>query len=117
MVGERSRSVYRKSRKRKAFFGTQKQAKIRQDTSSKGMKSEASTSSGGSTHENQTNCAGALRKKITFHGYEESSDEDDKNSEDIFGFEEDEVEGEGYRLMDLNNLSSAISEVHKCEEG
>lgn len=100
MVGEKSRSVYRRKRKGKPFSGVPKHKKIKQNPLSSVDEAGQSTSSG--------SCVDSTARA---GGYEDSSEEDVKRIE-VF-----DSKGEGYRMIDLNNLSLAFSDVHNCEEG
>ena len=112
MVGKKSRSVYRKKRKRN-FSGRRKQKEESEETAPDVDEIAASTPST-SRDENQLSdsdskeTVGSSRKKLNIPLLLYSSDE-----EYTFNTEE----SEGYRLINVKNLSTAVSKAHVCEKG
>ena len=112
MVGKKSRSVYRKKRKR-TFSGRRKQKEESEETAPDVDEIAASTPST-SRDENQLSdsdskeTVGSSRKKLNIPLLLYSSDE-----EYTFNTEE----SEGYRLINVKNLSTAVSKAHVCEKG
>ena len=115
MVGEKSRSVYRKKRKRN-FSGRRKQKEESEETAPDVDEIAASTPST-SRDENQLSdsdskeTVGSSRKKMKYADEElllDSSDEE-------YAFNTEE--SEGYRLINVKNLSTAVSKAHVCEKG
>lgn len=114
MAGYKKKNVYRKKRKRKPFSGVQKQAK-RQKKTTEIVDPTPSTSrdcsdTAESELENMEEPISASRKKMKL----QSSLNDSSGS---FESENDMFQGQGYRLIDLERLSSTLSEAHVCEEG
>ncbi|KAK3718618.1 hypothetical protein QZH41_015464 [Actinostola sp. cb2023] len=122
MVGSKPRSQYRKTKKGKAFPGVPKWSKVSKETLQDEneiaeLHSTPSTSRGTShqlhdldsdRESNQTSYS-ASRKKLADRGFKDESYESSND-------ETEELIGHGYRLVDLNNLSSTLSHVHKCDE-
>ena len=112
MVGKKSRSVYRKKRKRN-FSGRRKQKEESEETAPDVDEIAASTPST-SRDENQLSdsdskeTVGSSRKKLNIPLLLYSSDE-----EYTFNTEE----SKGYRLINVKNLSTAVSKAHVCEKG
>lgn len=116
MVGKNKRSVFRKSRKRLGFVGVQKQASSGEQTSSndnnndshnetqRGSDGEIATTS----EENQTPISASSRK-LSHHRFDSPQE---CSLDDNIGDQTPE-----YRLVDIQRLSSAVFDVHKCEEG
>ena len=113
MVGSKDKNRYRKSRKGKGFAGVPKWAEIQAETHSdenenldapqprsSGCRVVADAAKGQPTS--------ASRKKLSDHGYQDS----DSSYE-----EEEDLIGNGYRLVDINSLSSSLCDLHKCKEG
>ena len=115
MVGEKSRSVYRKKRKRN-FSGRRKQKEESEETAPDVDEIAASTPST-SRDENQLSdsdskeTVGSSRKKMKYADEELLLDSSDE--EYTFNTEE----SEGYRLINVKNLSTAVSKAHVCEKG
>ena len=116
MVGEKSRSVYRKKRKRN-FSGRRKQKEESEETASDVGEIAALTPST-SRDENQLSdsadskeTVGSSRKKMKYADEELLLDSSDE--EYTFNTEE----SEGYRLINVKNLSTAVSKAHVCEKG
>jgi len=113
MAGYKKKNVYRKKRKRKPFSGVPKQAK-RQKKTTEIVDPTPSTS--------RDNCSdtdiefemeepiSASRKKMKLQSSLNDSSEPIESENDMF-------QGQGYRLIDLERLSSTLSEAHVCEEG
>ena len=93
MVGKKSRSVYRKKRKRN-FSGRRKQKEESEETAP--------------DVDDSKETVGSSRKKLNIPLLLYSSDE-----EYTFNTEE----SEGYRLINVKNLSTAVSKAHVCEKG
>ncbi len=106
MVGKRKRTVYRKSRKRRGFLGVQKQqcedTEILQNQNENVIGNDESCPC-----PTQTVPLSASRRKLTQH--EPQDKENDA--------EDDDSELPEYRFVDIQRLSSALSDVHKCEDG
>ena len=115
MVGEKSRSVYRKKRKRN-FSGRRKQKEESEETAPDVGEIAALTPST-SRDENQLSdsdskeTVGSSRKKMKYADEELLLDSSDE--EYTFNTEE----SEGYRLINVKNLSTAVSKAHVCEKG
>ena len=115
MVGEKSRSVYRKKRKRN-FSGRRKQKEESEETASDVGEIAALTPST-SRDKNQLSdsdskeTVGSSRKKMKYADEELLLDSPDE--EYTFNTEE----SEGYRLINVKNLSTAVSKAHVCEKG
>ena len=92
MVGKKSRSVYRKKRKRN-FSGRRKQKEESEETAP--------------DVDDSKETVGSSRKKLNIPLLLYSSDE-----EYTFNTEE----SEGYRLINVKNLSTAVSKAHVCEK-
>ena len=111
MVGKKSRSVYRKKRKRN-FSGRRKQKEESEETAPDVDEIAASTPNT-SRDENQLSdsdskeTVGSSRKKLNIPLLLYSSDE-----EYTFNTEE----SEGYRLINVKNLSTAVSKAHVYEK-
>ena len=58
---------------------------------------------------------GTSRRKLSQHGYRDTGDLS-KESEANISQHIDE-DGRGYRFVDIGNLSSVLSNVHRCEGG
>ena len=124
MVGKRKRSVYRKSRRKLGFVGVQKQASEDNqsslsdhenvDSNSDSQMSDlddALADKGATTPQSEETPTpiSASRRKLSQHG--------------CLGTPKDAVE-EGiddqisaYRLVLIQQLSSAVLDIHKCREG
>ena len=108
MVGKKSRSVYRKKRK-KIFSGRRKQKEESEETAPDVDEIAASTPST-SRDENQLSdsdskeTVGSSRKKMKYAAFLDSSDE-------VYTF--DTEENEEYRVINVKNLSTA-SQRHTC---
>ena len=116
MVGEKARSVYRKKRKGKPFSGTKRQQGESEEPASVGdeISSPTASTSRDDNHLSDSDsekAIGSSRKKMKFTKEELSFD----SSDDEISFYTEETEG--YRLSDMKNLSTAVSNVHVCEEG
>ena len=106
MVGKRKRTVYRKSRKRRGFLCVQKQQC--EDTEISQNQNENVTGNDESCPcPTQAVPLSASRRKLTQH--EPQDKENDA--------EDDDSELPEYRFVDIQRLSSALSDVHKCEDG
>ena len=114
IVGKKSRSVYRKKRKRN-FSGRRKQKEESEETAPDVDEIAASTPST-SRDENQLSdsdskeTVGSSRKKMKYADEELLLDSSDE--EYTFNTEE----SEGYRLINVKNLSTAVSKAHVCEK-
>ena len=111
MVGKRKRTVYRKSRKRRGFLGVQKQqsedTEILQDQNENVTGSDAQSSGESGPCPTETVPLSASRKKLTQH---EPQHKENDTEDDDYGLPE-------YRFVDIQRLSPALSDVHKCEDG
>lgn len=116
MSGKKKKNVYRKKRKGKPFAGVQRYAKKGKKTPPDESEVPETTpweqpSSDSELSElDQSPCASRLKMKP----------EDTSDSESEYFDEETACEGEGYRLIDLKRLSSALSEAHSsvdCNQG
>lgn len=114
MVGKRKRSAYRKARKRLGFPGVQKQSCFDRQTSSNNNVNSRHFSELSDNNINETQAAlvenptpiSASRRKLS------------KNrSPDAVDGQIDQISGPKYRLVDIQKLSSAVFNIHKCEEG
>lgn len=110
MTGKKPRSGYKRKRKGKGFFGTQKQTVKRAKTATVEDEVSASTSSTSQANplpdESDSDpemAIGFSRRKME-HG-SENSDYLDPNA------------GGSYRLINLENLSTTLSHVHVCRKG
>ncbi|CAH3035371.1 unnamed protein product, partial [Pocillopora meandrina] len=99
IVGEKSRSVYRKNRKR-SFSGRRKQKQESEETAPDVDEIAASTPST-SLDENQLS--------------DSDSKETVDSSDEEYTFNTEE--SEGFRLINEKNLSTAVSKAHVCEKG
>lgn len=105
------KNVHRKKRKRKAFPGVQKQAK-RETETTEIVSTTPSTSRDCSYSEAEIEeSIGASRKKMKMQSSPNDSYSEPPEIEDT----KDVFQGQGYRLIDLERFSSALSEVHVCE--
>ena len=119
MVGEKARSVYKKKRKGKPFSGRRRQEGKSEEPASVVDEMDEITCSTPSTSrdENQLSdldsneTVGSARKKMK-HANEKLLL--DSSDEEITLHNE---ESEGYRLISMKNLSTAVSNAHVCEEG
>ena len=120
MVGTKSNSSYRKTRKRKRFSGVHvsvvKKEKAQKDLeivhSKPGTSQEkCDHDESNSSAEESVNTPSASRKKMRLYS---SKDESFDSSEEEA---ETKIQGDGYRLVHLKTLSSALSSLHKCEDG
>ena len=112
MVGEKRTSAYRKKKKEKFFW----KAKTEEELEETAAVVDSSTPST-SWDENQLSdldskeTVGSSRKKIKYVDEELLLD----SSDNEFTFNTEE--SEGYRFVDVKNLSKAISNAHVCEKG
>ena len=119
MVGEKVRSVYKKKRKGKGFSGRRRQeGKSEEPASVVDERDEIACSTPSTSRdENQLSdsgsneTVGSTRKKMK-HANEKLLL--DSSDEEITLHNE---ESEGYRLINMKNLSTAVSNAHVCEEG
>jgi hypothetical protein len=110
MVGTKHRSKYRKKRKGKPFPGVPKWSKRREETPlGHNENADVNTTPSTSSHD-QIHGLSASRKKLKDRGFV------DESSESCYGEDEDFI-GHGYRLLDLENVSTTFSSIHGCEEG
>lgn len=105
MVGTKKRSCYRKTRKGKGFRGRPKQAntcEIATENTAVGSTMEDASSS----DETEQLISSSRKKMRLMPRTISSAEETDKD-----------VEESRYRLIDIRNLTSAMSELHECDEG
>ena len=108
MTGKKTKNRYRKKRKGQPFSGTQRHAKKFKETS---IGSESDDSMPGTSRDSSSELAqpiSASRSKLALP--DSSSESSDEQSDSEF-------QGQGYRLIDLNQFSSTLSSAHVCEEG
>ena len=124
MAGKRQRSLYRRKWKGKGFGGCKRKGKIREENPSEEVeidRAKPSTSpatshegAGASDSEDSEDSdqplSSSVKKMKLFHSTEESLNSSDEESTG-------QCEATGYRLIDLQSLSSVLSVAHKCEEG
>ena len=114
MTGKRKRSFYRKTRKRKGFGGALKSPQSSKETPSKETEIESRP---GTSHDLSDQSAGAQsdqplsssRKKMKLQSSGDESSDFSQETEEVH-------EGNGYRLIDWEGLSSVLSNVHKCKK-
>jgi len=116
MAGKRQRSLYRPKREGKGFGGCKKGKNLGKKASEEVEidRAKPRTSHEGadaSDSEDSDQALSSLMKKMKlFHSTEESLNSSDEESTG-------QCEATGYRLIDLQSLSSVLSAAHKCEEG
>ena len=111
MVGKRKRSLYRKSRKKLGFWGLQKQECedteiLRNQTENV---SHDTTQSSNETDPDATETVPlrASRRKLSQHEAQyEPKENENTNSEPP-----------EHRFVDMQRLSTSLSDLHKCEDG
>ncbi|XP_015779791.1 PREDICTED: uncharacterized protein LOC107357665 [Acropora digitifera] len=115
MAGKKQRSSYRPKRKGKGFGGSKRKGKLGENTPLAAAIIDRETPS--ISHEepdlSDSECAQPLsssaKKMKLYHSPDESSKcLDDESTE--------QCEATGYRLINLESLSSVLSEAHECEE-
>ncbi|XP_058961471.1 uncharacterized protein [Pocillopora verrucosa] len=115
MAGKKQRSSYRPKRKGKGFGGSKRKGKLGENTPLAAAIIDRETPS--TSHEERdlsdSECAQPLsssaKKMKLYHSPDESSKcLDDESTE--------QCEATGYRLINLESLSSVLSEAHECEE-
>ncbi|PFX11887.1 hypothetical protein AWC38_SpisGene24243 [Stylophora pistillata] len=115
MAGKKQRSSYRPKRKGKGFGGSKRKGKLGENTPLAAAIIDRETPS--TSHEepdlSDSECAQPLsssaKKMKLYHSPDESSKcLDDESTE--------QCEATGYRLINLESLSSVLSEAHECEE-
>ena len=116
MAGKKQRSSYRPKRKGKGFGGSKRKGKLGENT----LLAEAiiDREKPSTSHEepavSDSECAQPLsssaKKMKLYHSPDESSKRLDDESTD-------QCEATGYRPINLESLSSVLSEAHECEEG
>ena len=111
MVGKRMRSLYRKSRKKLGFWGLQKQEcedteTLRNQTENV---SHDATQSSSETDPDPTEAVplSASRRKLSQHETQYEPNENQNTN----------LEPPEYRFVDMQRLSSSLSDLHKCEDG
>ena len=113
MVGQTVRSSYKKKRKGKPFSGMQRYAaKAKKPAPVDDFETQPSTSRVANQSDSDSEKPiGASRKKM-----ENTSEKlSIENSYDEMSFQPEE--NKGYRMIDLENLSMAVSSAHVCDEG
>lgn len=125
MTGKKKRSSYRKTRKRKGFSGVHISEISAEETVSEGSEigemahskpgtsEEKISDQESSSAEDNDQPVSASRKKMKLQRVDSSDNSKDDEEEE----KETEFNGEGYRLVDMEALSSTLSCVHKCEGG
>ena len=117
MVGKTKRSVYRKSRKSRGFTGVRKQEHEEPVPSSTVTQvvDHVENSNIAQLPNNTETCSdsvelstpiSASRKKLSQHVAQEFVER-----------EEMSIRPSQYRLVDIRQLSSALSDIHRCEQG
>ena len=115
MTGKRQRSCYRKTRKRKGLGGALKSSQSSKETPSKETEIESRP---GTSHdlsdqsdsgEESDQPLSSSRKKMKLQSSEDESSDFCQETEEVH-------EGNGYRLIELEGLSSVLSNVHKCKK-
>lgn len=130
MAGKRHRSRFRKTRKGKGFRGVPSYAKsvekpvLEEDEIARSKPEmphdsheellETSDMEGSDTELDQPESAS--RKKMKLYNSEDDSSESSESETETKKTKLVEAE-DGYRLVHLKNLSSVLSNVHRCEEG
>ena len=111
MVGKTVRSSYKK--KRKGFSGTQRHAaKGKKPAPADDFETQPSTSRVANQSDSDSEKPiGSSRKKMENTSKKLSIE----NSADEISFQPEE--SKGYRIIDLENLSKAVSSAHVCDEG
>lgn len=121
MTGEKHRSRYRKKRKGKGFLGIPPHAKSVEESALKDdeiarskpgtfreQSLDASSSEDSDTELEQPESASRKKMKL-YISEDESSDTSEKETKV-------QILEDGYRLIDLKNLSSVLSNVHSFEQ-
>ena len=121
MTGEKHRSRYRKKRKGKGFLGIPPHAKSVEESALKDdeiarskpgtfweQSLDASSSEDSDTELEQPESASRKKMKL-YISEDESSDTSEKETKV-------QILEDGYRLIDLKNFSSVLSNVHSCEQ-
>lgn len=108
MTGKKTKNRYRKKRKGQPFSGTQRHAKKFKETS---IGSESDDSTPGTSRDSSSELSQPISASRTKLALPDSSSESSDEQSDS------EFQGQGYRLIDLNQFSSTLSSAHVCEEG
>jgi len=121
MVGYKKKNQHRRTRKGKGFAGTSRWATnpeetgLTEDENPEVTPDPSTSSSGmGSTSllpETESDQTSVSRKKLSDHGYLDECEESSDEEKVINGI------GPGYRLVDLDTLSSTMFDLHKCDNG
>ena len=112
MTGKKKSAVYRKKRKGKPFKGVQRHAKKAKKTPPVNSETPGVSPEQPSSGDEHDQSFSASRSKI--------KPEDCSSDSSEFSSEETMYQVEGYRLIDLKNLSSTLSEAQDgcaCEKG
>ena len=111
MVGKRKRTVHRKSRKSRGFLGVQKQqckdTEISHNQEESISDNDAQSSGESDPCPTETVPLSASRRKLAQH----EADHTPNETEDA------NLELPEYRFVDIQRLSSPLSDLHKCEDG
>lgn len=109
MTGKKTKNIYRKKRKGKAFSGIQRHAKRLKEASVTSEIDDATpgTSRDSSAESDTDQPISGSRWKMSLPDSDASSD----------GSKESNFQEQGYRLIDLNKFSSTLSSAHVCKEG
>ena len=127
MFGKRKRSVYRKSRKRLGFVGVQKQALQASENNQSSSSDHEDVDSDSDSQMSDFGDTLADKDATTSQSEETptpiSASRRKLSQHSCLGAPKDVVE-EGiddqtsaYRLVDIQQLSSAVFDIHKCREG
>ena len=114
MTGTKKRSSYRKTRKEKGFGGCRRELKNCQETTQNRMEmDQAQSVISTPVREDQASeedkVISASRKKMKLMAESESSTSSDDELDT-------ENKADGFRLIDIKSLSSALSKVHNCDD-
>ena len=116
MVGEKYRSRYKKKKKSKGFSGVPKWLSDEDQPVGPSCieKDQPSTSTcSNESSQEISDPIGASRHKLCDRGFSNSNNSSSES--DMENKEHDETQS--YRLIDVNLLSSTLTDVHKCPEG
>lgn len=123
-MGSKTRNKLRKSRKSKGFAGVPKWSKSTATDEERESNSQTQSNENNNIdhqpdldHATSTvSPVSASRRKMETRGYrDENTEISDASESDEEG--DSELEGEGYRLINLESLSDSIADLHKCAKG
>lgn len=116
MPGKGQRSRYRRKRKGKGFGGSKRKKNLVEKNLSEEVeidRAKRSTSQHledvDSSDPDQPLSSSVKKMKLSYTTEESQNSSDEEST--------GQCEGTGYRLIDLQSLSSVLSSAHKCEEG